>query len=121
MHKLLGLFLGLISLYLMQAIVSRRFGGLIGWAFVLFTLGLSGLGMYIGRFLRWNSWDVFVYPQALLRDVWLHLLEPRTAVISTLLAALLLFVYLLLWLLPHLAAELRPLPGSSGQTHTLQV
>src|SRR5690606_24877652 len=29
---------------------------------------LSGYGVYLGRYLRWNSWDIFTKPEALMRD-----------------------------------------------------
>jgi uncharacterized membrane protein len=31
-------------------------------------LGLSAFGVYLGRFLRWNSWDALVDPVETLRD-----------------------------------------------------
>ena len=57
-----GLCLGYVSLCLMQEIVAARCGRIIGWFFVLVMLGVSSLGVYMGRFLRWNSWDVFRHP-----------------------------------------------------------
>lgn len=57
-----GLLIGMVSLFLMQDIVRREFGRIAGWVFV-FTAGiLSSLGIYIGRFLRWNSWDMLFNP-----------------------------------------------------------
>src|SRR5882757_8524613 len=53
-----GCFLGLVSLFLMQEIVRRAAGSTVSWLFALAALGLSGFGIYLGRFLRWNSWDL---------------------------------------------------------------
>src|SRR5439155_25304289 len=52
-----GLLLGFISLYLMQSMVARLFGRAAGWTLIPVMAGLSGLGLCMGRFLRWNSWD----------------------------------------------------------------
>jgi len=54
--------LGFVSLYVMQRMVSRRFGLLGGWAFVVLISGLTGVGMCMGRFMRWNSWDLLLNP-----------------------------------------------------------
>lgn len=64
-----GAFLGLISLYLMQSLVRRSAGAGIGWVFSLAALALSGFGVYLGRFPRWNSWDVLADPAGLLLDI----------------------------------------------------
>ena len=64
-----GLLLGFLSLRLMQSLVARRFGWMTGWLFTAAVLGLSGLGVSIGRFMRWNSWDVLVNPFGLLGDL----------------------------------------------------
>ncbi len=95
---LLGLFLGLASLRIMHRLVNGRFGAFAGWSFVLFVLAVGGLGVYIGRFLRWNSWDLFTRPLALTADIWANLTEPRTIVVSGLLALLMLFAYAILTL-----------------------
>ena len=55
---LTGLMLGFVSLYLMQALVAHRFGHAYGWLFVAGMSGLSGIGVFLGRFVRLNSWDV---------------------------------------------------------------
>ena len=98
---LLGLFLAFVSLRMVHDLVGSRFGAAAGWLFVLTVIGASGLGVYIGRFLRWNSWDLFTRPLLLLNDVWANLDDPRTLAISGLLALLLLFSYLIFSLVPR--------------------
>ncbi len=63
-----GLLLGVVSLYIMQSFVADVMGGAASWLFVLAVLPLSGFGIYLGRVLRWNSWDVVTAPVALLHD-----------------------------------------------------
>ena len=71
-----GLLLGFMSLYLIQAIVRRVAGTRYAWLFVLVALALSSVGVYLGRVLRWNSWDVFVRPGALLGELAGVLVDP---------------------------------------------
>jgi uncharacterized membrane protein len=61
-----GLLLGYLSLIDVQGILARRFGPACGWIFAAVSLLLSGFAIYLGRFLRWNSWDVLVNPSLLL-------------------------------------------------------
>jgi uncharacterized membrane protein len=63
-----GLFLGYLSLYLMQEVARAWLGRWVGWLFALGMLGASAFGVYLGRFLRWNSWDALVRPLETLRD-----------------------------------------------------
>jgi len=60
-----GLLVGYLSLIDVQGIVARGFGAACGWMFALVSLVLSGFAIYLGRFLRWNSWDVLVHPTRL--------------------------------------------------------
>ncbi len=71
-----GIFLAIASLQTMQAIVKTHFGGLLSWGFAATALGLSALGMYLGRFERWNSWDLFFQPRSILADVLSRLANP---------------------------------------------
>lgn len=74
---LAGLALAVRSLEMAHREVDRRVGPRAGWLMVLSATGLSGLGIYIGRFLRWNSWDAIVRPGAVLADVTHRLLTPH--------------------------------------------
>ena len=40
------------------------------------ALGLSGVGIYLGRFLRFNSWDIFLRPGHLIGNVFEAVVNP---------------------------------------------
>ncbi len=61
-----GCFLAVVSLRTMQRLARQHCGALISWLFVGASIGLSGLGVYLGRFERWNSWDLLLSPRDVL-------------------------------------------------------
>jgi len=63
-----GLLLGFVSLYLMHAEVERARGPVAGWVFAAAANVLGGFGIFLGRFFRFNSWDVVVQPAKLVQD-----------------------------------------------------
>ncbi len=67
-----GLYLFTASLYLMHTLVRSAFGEVAGWILVVLALGASAAGVFIGRFLRHNSWELFLHP----RSIW-HRLAPQ--------------------------------------------
>ena len=71
-----GLMLGYASLLDMQRFVEERLGWVPGWAFTTLTLLLSAYGIYLGRFLRWNSWNIVTNPFSLAYDILDTLLHP---------------------------------------------
>jgi len=71
-----GLFLALFSLRTMQQIVADYTGRWLSWFFVAGTFGLTGLGVYLGRFGRWNSWDLLTHPADILADAFFLLSAP---------------------------------------------
>ena len=82
-----GLLLGFVSVYLVQQTVAhgRRDRQA---SCALAALGLSGLGVYLGRYLRWNSWDLLVQPREVLADIALRLDSWRLVGTSLVIAAL---------------------------------
>ncbi len=98
-----GLLLGILSLRLMQDIVQRGMGSVAGWSLVAAATVLGSIGIYIGRFLRWNSWQAFQAPGSLLHRALGGAEGPDVDVrflgFSALFAALFLFVYLAVYLL----------------------
>jgi uncharacterized membrane protein len=71
-----GCFLAIASLRTMQLLVKSYLGWVISWCFAALALGLGGLGIYLGRFSRWNSWDLFLQPKDILLDIASHLVDP---------------------------------------------
>ena len=71
-----GLFLANISLHSVQGVVRSYLGHYPSWGFALVVIGLSGYGVYLGRFLRWNSWDLLVDPTEVIYDSLYPLLHP---------------------------------------------
>jgi uncharacterized membrane protein len=64
-----GLLLGIFSLYYMQELVARSLGKLTGWLFTLGIIFLNSYGVYLGRFMRWNSWDLIRRPEKIISDI----------------------------------------------------
>ncbi|MCB1327429.1 MAG: DUF1361 domain-containing protein [Spirochaetales bacterium] len=71
-----GLMIGFCSLQPVHALVAERLGARKGWAFVVLVLTLVALGVYLGRFLRWNSWDLILNLDRVLGDVLDRLTAP---------------------------------------------
>lgn len=104
-----GLFLGMVSLFLMQEIVRHEFGRWVGWGFVLIVAGLTSIGVYMGRFLRWNSWDILGNFSDKAGFTLYYILHPtpRSLIFASLFTSFFMFVYLLLYAFGHLLLERR--------------
>ena len=64
----LGLMLALQALRQIRAIL-QDYAKWVKEVVTLGTLVLSGLGIYLGRVVRWNSWEAFLSPRELLSDI----------------------------------------------------
>ena len=102
-----GMLLGVISLYLMQDIIIRSFGRVTGWIFVFVISGLSSFGIYIGRFVRLNSWDILQNPAETAQEILGIVIDPsrRLAAFTLLYTFFFLFVFLLLYSFSHMLRE----------------
>lgn len=71
-----GLMLGYASLVDFHTMISKAYNKFIGNIFVISSLLLSGFGIYLGRFERWNSWDIVSNPKGLAKDILKPVLYP---------------------------------------------
>ena len=107
---LTGLVLGFVSLFLVQSVVADRFGRAASWLFIAVVAGLSGVGVFIGRFLRLNSWDVLLQPGEFYRHVNHWTADPFGSampyVFPALFAVFLFIVYLMFYALTRLPPQI---------------
>ena len=98
-----GLVVGFTSLWIVQTVIAGRWGQGLSWLIVAGTLAVSGYGIYLGRFLRWNSWDLLTNPHLLANEIFQHVTNPfahpRTLVMTLLFSSFLTLAYLTLNLL----------------------
>jgi len=67
---------GFCSLYMVHVQLRRRISMRASSVLVAVILFLCSFAIYLGRDLRWNSWDVLVNPAGILFDVSDHLIHP---------------------------------------------
>jgi len=105
-----ALMLGFASLYLIHAIIRQRTGTALGWIVVGCVLGLASIGVYLGRFARFNSWDVVARPHLVLsvirQEMNSPIHDPRMVAALLVLTAALFVGYLLLYAFAALHIEL---------------
>ena len=98
---LCGLILGYINLYMMHKMLMERMSQKRSHMAIAGVLLLCSFAIYLGRYLRWNTWDVLVSPAGLLFDVSERFINPvihaqtyaLTTVFFVFLGTLYLFVY----------------------------
>ena len=71
-----GLLLFYLSLIDMQKLVSKNFEQIPITIATTLILFLCGFGVYLGRFLRYNSWEIISQPQLLITDIFDILFSP---------------------------------------------
>jgi uncharacterized membrane protein len=107
-----GVLLGWISLLNVQQQLQHWIRPAYTWLLVALTSLACGFGIYLGRVLRYNSWDILSDPYPLLRDVAAPLLHPR-AHVATIGSSLAFAGFLFLgYLLLHFVMTARRLPSS---------
>lgn len=71
-----GLLLGILSMRQMEKIIERKFSLKNEWLFVYPMMLLNAFGIYVGRYLRYNSWDVISNPFQLFNDIIYLMVHP---------------------------------------------
>ncbi|HEY4347402.1 MAG TPA: DUF1361 domain-containing protein [Gaiellaceae bacterium] len=80
-----ALALGFASLFLMQSVVRAAAGTAASWLGVVAVLALGSFGVYIGRFIGFNSWDALLHPGRV-ADVIDHRVQSNPRLIGSMLA-----------------------------------
>jgi len=71
-----GLIFGILSVRKMEFFAGLQFSKTISQVFVFVVMWLAAFGIYIGRFLRFNSWDVLTNPFSLMAEIGEMILQP---------------------------------------------
>jgi uncharacterized membrane protein len=71
-----GLLFGILSVRQMEKIVAVKWCIRYEALFLYPVMFLNALGIYVGRYLRYNSWDVVTNPFRLAEDIWYLLRHP---------------------------------------------
>jgi len=72
-----GLVLGFSSLLLVERSMRERFGPRVALGISVTSLAAACVGIYLGRVLRLNSWDLLSRPRLVAAILHQHLLDPR--------------------------------------------
>lgn len=91
-----GLVVGFYSLYIVHKILEQSFSTFSTWLILTGSLVLTGFGIYLGRVQRWNSWDLFSNPSALLTDVFVQIGNPEAIKMTIGFSVLLFIIYYML-------------------------
>jgi uncharacterized membrane protein len=96
-----GVMLGVVSVHLVGRRIEREFGAVTGWITVVVSIGLCAVGVVIGRFQRWNSWDLVTQPGAVAATTLDWVRSPLTYVqptgVALAVGALFGLAYLTIW------------------------
>lgn len=103
-----GFLAGLYSIRIVHRILILRWNHTVAWLVIMISMLLSGFGIYLGRYGRWNSWDVITQPKALLQGIANSMLDPL-AIKHTFTFS---FVMMLLYFAFHIFAELKQHEGT---------
>lgn len=72
-----GLILFFLSLSDMERLLKQQLNHQLVTIMRLSIFGLTAFGIYLGRFLRYNSWEIINNPTALLSDMFALIFEPN--------------------------------------------
>lgn len=92
-----GMTFGFMSLRHIESMINPYLSSFQKNAIIIFFLFLSSFGIYLGRFLRWNSWHIINKPLLILNDISDRIIypteHPRTWGLTILMGILLNIMY----------------------------
>lgn len=78
-YSFAGFILGYTSIYVVHARLYKKYGNR-AHVYIALVFMLSSFAIYLGRYLRWNSWDVIANPVGLLKDVSGMIVNPNNTI-----------------------------------------
>lgn len=72
-----GMFLYFLSLLKMYVLISKIHSVTTANIILYGSIFLSSFGIYLGRYLRWNSWEILQNPTVLFQDVFNRIIHPE--------------------------------------------
>jgi uncharacterized membrane protein len=108
--------IGLFSLYLVHRLFRTRFGPGRGWMVAILAILVSGFGVYLGRFVRLNSWDIIGRPSVFTDEIAEGMGNPRAVLFSLIYSIFILSSYVPLYYFnaPESARAKPTIPGDGS-------
>jgi uncharacterized membrane protein len=103
-----GHYLGLLSMYIMHRLLRSSFGKAAGWSLLAPAILLSGFGIHLGRFSRFNSWDLIFQPAQAIRAAFYTLSSPASVLFSLAFSFFIALTYLIFYLVTRGARSYDP-------------
>lgn len=105
----IGLIMAFVSLQKVEDFLRTKFSQRVIVIIIPVILFMGSFGVYLGRFQRWNSWDVLHNPLELAMDIASRFISPvdhiKTWMITIILTALYSLVYFSIKILPEVFME----------------
>lgn len=73
-----GLLVGMLSALIVYDKLKQYYSKTVARGIIMFSMLASGYGIFLGRFLRWNSWDAFLNPLHILADTVHRMANPMS-------------------------------------------
>ena len=73
-----GILLFFLSVEDVHHLILKHFSTVKTWTITVFILFLTGFGVYLGRFLRYNSWDLASNPKWLFVEIFDRIVRPTS-------------------------------------------
>ena len=113
-----GFLLGYLSVYAVHRALLRRLSSRTAHGLIALVFLLCGFAIYIGRYLRWNTWDILINPAGVLFDVSDRFINPavheQTFRTTGLFFVLIGVFYVVVW---HLFSVLQSSPQQKPRTY----
>ncbi|TET24402.1 MAG: DUF1361 domain-containing protein [Candidatus Cloacimonadota bacterium] len=93
----IGHLIGLISLVICHNLFRKTFKKYSGWIFVTIASLVGGYGIYLGRFVRLNSWNILTKPLQTIKTIIVDLFNTKAVLFSLCFGFFIFLTYLIVY------------------------